>query len=57
MNAPDTTGEDHILQITLQTPCTLSNLLIFAHTIVAATAGNYHNTTVTSTNNTLTVIL
>ena len=48
---PDTTGGGS----TLQTPCTLADLLIFTRNIVPATPGNHHNIPVTSTDTTITV--
>ena len=47
---PDTTGGGS----TLQTPCTLADLLVFARNIVPATAGNHHNIPVTTTANSIT---
>jgi hypothetical protein len=49
--APDTTGGGS----TLQTPCTLADLLIFTRNIVPATAGNHHNIPITTTANSITV--
>ena len=50
--APDTTTGGGS---TLQTPCTLTDLLIFTRNIVPATPGNHHNIPVTSTDTTITV--
>jgi hypothetical protein len=50
---PDTTGGG----LTLQTPCTLTDLLVFAHSVVPATAGNQHNVPITTTATTITAAI
>jgi len=39
----------------LHTPCTLTELLVFANAVLPTTSGDHHNATVTSTNDTITV--